>query len=148
HNVRQSDLAIGGDKVTVTFKNVDGINDFTFEPVSIVDGNNIKAGNGLGVLAEAINKSSDKTGIKASLTAQTVFAQPIKAGTTLEGFSINGVTIGSIEVKDKDGNGALRSAINAVKDQTGVEASVDSKGRLVLNNRDGRGIKITDGVDK
>ncbi|MBZ8001015.1 flagellin, partial [Campylobacter canadensis] len=145
---RQSDLAIGGDKVTVTFKNVDGINDFTFEPVSIVDGNNIKAGNGLGVLAEAINKSSDKTGIKASLTAQTVFAQPIKAGTTLEGFSINGVTIGSIEVKDKDGNGALRSAINAVKDQTGVEASVDSKGRLVLNNRDGRGIKITDGVDK
>ncbi|MBZ8008485.1 hypothetical protein AVBRAN9334_10020, partial [Campylobacter sp. RM9334] len=61
---------------------------------------------------------------------------------------INGVTIGSIEVKDKDGNGALRAAINSVKDQTGVEASVDEKGRLVLANRDGRGIKITDGVDK
>ncbi|WP_250325876.1 flagellin hook IN motif-containing protein, partial [Campylobacter sp. 2018MI01] len=37
---------------------------------------------------------------------------------------------------------------NSVKDQTGVEASVDEKGRLVLANRDGRGIKITDGVDK
>ncbi|ULO04314.1 flagellin [Campylobacter sp. RM12651] len=147
HNVRQSDLALG-DKINLTFKNVDGINDVTFEPVQIAQGNNIKAGQGLGALVEAINKSTDKTGIKASVTVQSVFEQPIKAGTTLQGFSINGVTIGSIEVKDKDGNGALRAAINSVKDQTGVEASVDEKGRLVLANRDGRGIKITDGVDK
>ncbi|MBZ7977149.1 flagellin hook IN motif-containing protein, partial [Campylobacter sp. RM12637] len=144
---RQSDLALG-DKINLTFKNVDGINDVTFEPVQIAQGNNIKAGQGLGALVEAINKSTDKTGIKASVTVQSVFEQPIKAGTTLQGFSINGVTIGSIEVKDKDGNGALRAAINSVKDQTGVEASVDEKGRLVLANRDGRGIKITDGVDK
>ncbi|MBZ7984695.1 flagellin, partial [Campylobacter sp. RM12647] len=137
-----------GDKINLTFKNVDGINDVTFEPVQIAQGNNIKAGQGLGALVEAINKSTDKTGIKASVTVQSVFEQPIKAGTTLQGFSINGVTIGSIEVKDKDGNGALRAAINSVKDQTGVEASVDEKGRLVLANRDGRGIKITDGVDK
>ncbi|MBT0885632.1 hypothetical protein KJR01_09585, partial [Campylobacter sp. 2018MI10] len=34
----------------------------------------------------------------------------------------------------------------AVKDQTGVEASVDTKGRLVLSNRDGRGIKVEDNV--
>ncbi|ULO02423.1 flagellin [Campylobacter sp. RM5004] len=147
HNVRQSDLALG-DKINLTFKNVDGINDFTFEPVQITNGNKVGAGQGLGSLVEAINKATDKTGVKASVTVESVFEQPIKAGTTFEGFSINGVTIGSIEVKDKDGNGALRAAINSVKDQTGVEASVDSKGRLVLNNRDGRGIKITDGVDK
>ncbi|WP_336611387.1 flagellin, partial [Campylobacter sp. Cr9] len=68
----------------------------------------------------------------------------IKAGTTTSGFSINGVQIGTVDVKDKDANGALRAAINAVKDQTGVEASVDAKGRLVLANRDGRGIKVED----
>ncbi|MBZ7977027.1 hypothetical protein AVBRAN12637_08970 [Campylobacter sp. RM12637] len=149
-------------KISVTFKNVDGINDITIEPVQIanvkgalqggnpVAGNEprveVKAGMGLGALAEAINKASDKTGIRASVTAESVFEQPIKSGVTSKGFSINGVTIGSVEVKDKDGNGALRAAINSVKDQTGVEASVDSKGRLVLNNRDGRGIQISDGL--
>ncbi|RQD65341.1 flagellin, partial [Campylobacter hepaticus] len=34
------------------------------------------------------------------------------------------------------------SAINSVKDTTGVEASRDENGRLVLTSRDGRGIKI------
>ncbi|WP_336612122.1 flagellin, partial [Campylobacter sp. Cr9] len=70
----------------------------------------------------------------------------IKAGETTSNFSINGVKIGTVNVQEKDGNGALRAAINAVKDQTGVEASVDAKGRLVLANRDGRGIKIEDNV--
>ncbi|WP_275583465.1 flagellin [Campylobacter sp. RM5004] len=152
HNVRAADLAnLDDGNVTITFKNVDGINDITLEPVKMADkdANNrpvIKAGQGLGALAEAINKASDKTGVKASVTTETVFAQTIKAGSTTEDFTINGVKIGKIEVKDKDGNGALRAAINSVKDQTGVEASVDSKGRLVLNNRDGRGINITDGT--
>ncbi|RTJ39406.1 flagellin, partial [Campylobacter jejuni] len=40
-------------------------------------------------------------------------------------------------------NGALVSAINAVKDTTGVQASKDENGRLVLTSADGRGIKIT-----
>ncbi|RTJ07702.1 flagellin hook IN motif-containing protein, partial [Campylobacter jejuni] len=39
-------------------------------------------------------------------------------------------------------NGALVSAINAVKDTTGVQASKDENGRLVLTSADGRGIKI------
>ncbi|MBZ7986427.1 hypothetical protein AVANS14531_08755 [Campylobacter sp. Cr9] len=143
-------------KISLTFKNVDGINDVTLEPVQIAANINtdaatgkttfdIKAGMGLGALAEAVNKVTDKTGIKASVTAQSVFAQPIKEGSTTEDFTINGVKIGKIEVKEKDGNGALRAAINSVKDQTGVEASVDSNGRLVLANRDGRGIKVEDG---
>ncbi|WP_442862276.1 flagellin [Campylobacter sp. RM12647] len=123
------------------------MNDVTLEPVKLTnEKGDISATTGLGALAEAINKASDKTGIKASVTAISTFEQPIKAGETTSNFSINGVKIGTVNVQEKDGNGALRAAINAVKDQTGVEASVDAKGRLVLANRDGRGIKIEDNV--
>ncbi|MBX1933969.1 flagellin, partial [Campylobacter lari] len=66
----------------------------------------------------------------------------IKAGKTDKDFAINGVKIGEVEYKDGDENGALISAINSVKDTTGVEASKDANGRLVLTSRDGRGIKI------
>ncbi|EGK8212411.1 TPA: flagellin, partial [Campylobacter coli] len=38
--------------------------------------------------------------------------------------------------------GALVSAINSVKDTTGVEASIDENGKLLLTSREGRGIKI------
>ncbi|MDV5975797.1 flagellin, partial [Campylobacter jejuni] len=43
---------------------------------------------------------------------------------------------------DGDGNGALVAAINSVKDTTGVEASIDANGQLLLTSREGRGIKI------
>ncbi|WP_289305765.1 flagellin, partial [Campylobacter jejuni] len=43
---------------------------------------------------------------------------------------------------DGDGNGALVAAINSVKDTTGVEASIDANGQLLLSSREGRGIKI------
>ncbi|EOI5533172.1 flagellin, partial [Campylobacter jejuni] len=59
-----------------------------------------------------------------------------------EDFTINGVKIGQIEYKDGDSNGALVAAINSVKDTTGVEASIDSNGKLLLTSREGRGIKI------
>ncbi|HED5352447.1 TPA: hypothetical protein R5A90_001760, partial [Campylobacter jejuni] len=67
----------------------------------------------------------------------------IKAGSTSENFTINGVIIGKVDYKDGDENGALVSAINAVKDTTGVQASKDENGKLVLTSADGRGIKIT-----
>ncbi|WP_257407399.1 flagellin, partial [Campylobacter jejuni] len=41
-----------------------------------------------------------------------------------------------------DANGALVAAINSVKDTTGVEASIDANGQLLLTSREGRGIKI------
>ncbi|EOH2097930.1 flagellin, partial [Campylobacter coli] len=37
---------------------------------------------------------------------------------------------------------ALVAAINSVKDTTGVEASIDANGQLLLTSREGRGIKI------
>ncbi|MBF7044027.1 flagellin hook IN motif-containing protein, partial [Campylobacter volucris] len=122
----------------LTIKNYNGIDDFKFQPVVI----STSVGTGLGALAEEINKSSDITGVRASFLVQTTGAGPIKAGTTDANFAINGVKIGAVEYQDGDKNGALVSAINSVKDTTGVEAAKDENGRLVLTSRDGRGIKI------
>ncbi|HFW6701461.1 TPA: flagellin hook IN motif-containing protein, partial [Campylobacter jejuni] len=66
----------------------------------------------------------------------------VRAGTTSDDFTINGVKIGKVEYKDGDANGALVAAINSVKDTTGVEASIDANGQLLLSSREGRGIKI------
>jgi flagellin len=123
---------------TLTFKSVDGTNDITLESVVI----STSAGTGLGALTEVINKSSDKTGVRASYSVQTTGSAAVAAG-TISGLSINGVTIGNVEVKDNDKDGALIAAINAVKDTTGVEASIDSRGNLNLTSIDGRGIQIS-----
>ncbi|MCW0248687.1 flagellin hook IN motif-containing protein, partial [Campylobacter lari] len=123
----------------LTIKNYNGVDDFKFQPVVISS----SVGTGMGALAEEINRVADVTGVRASFLVETTGAGPIKAGVTSDDFAINGVKIGRIEYQDSDQNGALVAAINSVKDSTGVEASRDANGRLVLNSRDGRGIEIT-----
>ncbi|ECZ1610780.1 flagellin, partial [Campylobacter coli] len=91
---------------------------------------------------EEINKSSDQTGVRATFTVETRGMAAVRAGTTSDDFAINGVKIGQVEYKDGDSNGALVAAINSVKDTTGVEASIDANGQLLLSSREGRGIKI------
>ena len=124
--------------VSLTFKSVDGTKDIKIESVSI----STSAGTGLGVLAEAINKNSDLTGVRASWKVEGDGAKAITSG-DVKGLHINGVNIGDITVQKNDKDGALVNAINAVKDKTGVEASVDNEGRLVLNSTDGRAIDVT-----
>ncbi|HIF9887801.1 TPA: flagellin A [Campylobacter lari] len=123
----------------LTIKNYNGVDDFKFQPVVISS----SVGTGMGALAEEINRVADVTGVRASFLVETTGAGPIKAGVTSDDFAINGVKIGRIEYQDSDQNGALVAAINSVKDSTGIEASRDANGRLVLNSRDGRGIEIT-----
>uniref|UniRef100_UPI0022418C85 flagellin A n=1 Tax=Campylobacter jejuni TaxID=197 RepID=UPI0022418C85 len=125
-------------EVQFTLKNYNGIDDFKFQKVVI----STSVGTGLGALAEEINKYADKTGVRATFTVETRGMAAVKAGSTGEDFTINGVKIGKIEYKDGDSNGALVSAINSVKDTTGVEASIDENGKLLLTSREGRGIKI------
>ncbi|EPA5572610.1 flagellin A [Campylobacter coli] len=125
--------------VGLTIKNYNGIEDFKFDNVVI----STSVGTGLGALAEEINKSADKTGVRATYDVKTTGVYAIKEGTTSQDFAINGVTIGKVDYSDGDGNGSLISAINAVKDTTGVQASKDENGKLVLTSADGRGIKIT-----
>ncbi|KAJ9760493.1 flagellin A [Campylobacter jejuni] len=125
-------------EVQFTLKNYNGIDDFKFQKVVI----STSVGTGLGALAEEINKSADKTGVRATFTVETRGMAAVRAGTTSNDFAINGVTIGQVAYEDGDGNGSLVSAINSVKDTTGVEASIDANGQLLLTSREGRGIKI------
>ncbi|EPR4277938.1 flagellin [Campylobacter jejuni] len=125
-------------EVQFTLKNYNGIDDFKFQKVVI----STSVGTGLGALADEINKNADKTGVRATFTVETRGMAAVRAGTTSDDFTINGVKIGKVEYKDGDANGALVAAINSVKDTTGVEASIDSNGQLLLTSREGRGIKI------
>jgi flagellin len=125
--------------VALTFKNVDGLHDVKLESVKI----STSAGTGLGALAETINKSSDKTGVKASFKVQSTGDDVVRSG-SIKGLAINGVQIGNIEdIKANDKDGKLVSAINALTDKHGVTASIDERGRLNLNSADGRGIRVS-----
>ena len=128
-------------EVQFTLKNYNGIDDFKFQKVVI----STSVGTGLGALADEINKNADKTGVRATFTVETRGVSAVKEGSTDDDFAINGVKIGKVEFKDGDSNGALVSAINSVKDTTGVQASIDANGQLLLTSREGRGIKI-DGI--
>jgi flagellin len=100
------------------------------------------AGTGLGVLAETINKNSDKTGVRASWQVLTTGSAAINSG-TISGLAINGVEFGTISVAANDKDGKLVAAINEKTDETGVEAFVDNRGNLNLRSVDGRGIQIS-----
>ncbi|BDL92331.1 flagellin A [Campylobacter jejuni] len=125
-------------EVQFTLKNYNGIDDFQFQKVVI----STSVGTGLGALADEINKNADKTGVRATFTVETRGIATVRAGATSDTFAINGVKIGKVDYKDGDANGALVAAINSVKDTTGVEASIDANGQLLLTSREGRGIKI------
>ncbi|EBF6177052.1 flagellin A [Campylobacter jejuni] len=133
-----------GGEVQFTLKNYNGIDDFKFQKVVI----STSVGTGLGALADEINKNADKTGVRATFTVETRGMAAVKAGATSDDFKINGVTIGKVDYKDGDGNGALVAAINSVKDTTGVEASIDENGKLLLTSREGRGIKIEGNIGR
>ena len=124
--------------VTMKFFSVDGTHDITLESVKV----STSAGTGIGVLAETINKNSDKTGVKASWQVLETGSGAI-AGGDVKGLEINGIKIGDIlDIKANDSDGKLVAAINAVKDQTGVEAYIDERGNLNLRSLDGRGISV------
>ncbi len=128
--------------VALKFLNVDGKHNIQLESVKV----STSAGTGLGVLAEVINKNSDKTGVRASWQVQSTGSVTVQdAGTkVVQSLNINGVDIGDIAgLKANDSDGKLVAAINSVKDQTGVEAFIDNRGNLNLRSIDGRGIKVS-----
>lgn len=125
--------------VAMNFIATNGGQDVSIESVVI----STSAGTGLGALAEAINKNSDNLGgVRADYTVIANGAEAIASG-NITNLTINGVNIGNItgiQANDKDNR--LVQAINAYKDTTGVEASTDKDGRLVLTSTDGRAIQI------
>lgn len=125
--------------VALNFIATNGGKDVSIESVVI----STSAGTGLGAVAEAINKNSDNLGgVRADYTVIAGGASAITGG-DITSLTINGVSIGNItgiQANDKDNR--LVQAINAYKDTTGVEASTDKDGRLVLTSTDGRAIQI------
>ena len=127
----------------LTLKQYDGIQDFKYAAVNI----SYSVNTGVGALAEEINRNSGITGVRASYNVTTTGVFAVKASSTSDDFSINGILIGRVDYQDNDQNGALVNAINAVKDTTGVEASIDANGRLSLTSADGRAVYI-DGTQR
>ena len=105
------------------------------------------AGTGLGVLAEAINRYSDELGgVRATATVQSKSDAAVAGGDVIS-LAINGVRIGDIlDVKANDKDNRLVQAINAYKDTTGVQASIDRDGALRLTSTDGRAINVTGSI--
>jgi flagellin len=125
--------------VALRFMDVDGLHDVKLESVVISS----SAGTGVGVLAETINKNSDKLGLKASWSVQTTGHDQVRSG-SIAGLTINGIVVGNIEdIKANDKDGKLVAAINALTDKHGVVATTDERGRLNLTSTDGRGIRIS-----
>ncbi|NPA81927.1 MAG: flagellin B [Epsilonproteobacteria bacterium] len=133
-----SEGANGLETITLNFKAVDGKNDLTIESVKV----STSAGTGLGVLAEVINKNSNRTGVRATFEVHGTGSKPVQSGTIL-GLTINDVVIGNIyDVQKNDADGRLINAINSRKADTGVEAFIDPEGKLNLRSIDGRAISI------
>ena len=123
--------------VGIELSGIDGFpNGYKFQSVT---GEELRI-SGFRAVADRINGVSDTTGVKAKVTNSITFSGIIADG-TVKGLEINGATIGDIELKAGDGNAVLANAINAVKAQTGVEASV-TDGKLTLTSPDGRTINI------
>ncbi|MDY4155055.1 flagellin B [Campylobacter sp.] len=126
--------------ISVALQGIDGFpNGYRFQTVSGVE---LKQ-DGLKAIADRINGVSDTTGVRAKVTNAITFSTTVNTG-TLVGLEINGAKIGDIEVIAGDTNAVLANSINAVKAQTGVEASV-TDGKLTLTARDGRAINIKTG---
>nr|WP_321432793.1 flagellin B [uncultured Campylobacter sp.] len=128
---------ISAQTAIIELSGIDGFpNGYKFQDVS---GLELKQ-NGFKAIADRLNGVSDITGVRAKVTNSITFSGVIATG-TLKGLEINGAKIGDIELVAGDQNAVLVNSINAVKAQTGVEASV-TDGKLTLTARDGRTMNI------
>lgn len=95
-------------------------------------------------VAAAINDATEQTGVVATVNATEVASGEIQGGELTEddALVINGVAITGFTVSEGDAGDALRGAINAVSDETGVVASRNEDGGLTLTAADGRNIEI------
>jgi len=94
--------------------------------------------------AAAINSLTETTGVRA-IVGNTETTGITVSGGTLDGpnyITLNGEKISGFAVQQNDASGELVDAINAVADETGVTASLDSDSQLVLTAADGRNIEV------
>ncbi|MFA5902760.1 MAG: flagellin [Desulfobacula sp.] len=107
---------------------------------------NNSASNGMGALADEVNRYASLTGINATAVINTTSSIAIAAGTTGSGFAVNGINIGAITTEANDSDGALVSSINAKTAEHGVTAAINNDGTLTLTSSDGRAIAVTGSI--
>ncbi len=107
---------------------------------------NNKAENGMGALADEVNRYAAITGINATAVVESTTDYAIAAGTTGSGFAINGINIGAITTQANDADGALAKAINGKTAEHGVSAAVNEDGTMTLTSTDGRAIEVSGSV--
>lgn len=93
-------------------------------------------------LADSINATTADTGVEA--TAVTKAKISGLAAATNVSFSINGTTIGNVNISDTGDLRGMRDAINTQSGQTGVTATMgDNNGEIILTDKEGNDIGIT-----
>lgn len=128
----------------LTLKSAVSGKEITLESVNLQMNNS--AENGMGKLADNINKYSAETGITAKAVVNSTTKTAIQAGVTGADFAINGVNIGSINVSANDSKATLLTAINNKSTETGVSATKSADGKITLTAKDGRAISVTGDV--
>ena len=124
-------------ELALSLSGIDGYpNGYNFQNIA---GTELKE-HGLKAVADRLNAVSDLTGVSAKVMNTLTFSSTVQAG-KITGLTINDINIGIVETKSGDSNSVLVNAINKVKEQTGVEASVKD-GKLTLNAKDGRVIRF------
>jgi flagellin len=97
-------------------------------------------------MATAINAVAGQTGVQATANATVVTGTAGLTAVNVDGVTnqiwVDGVNIGPVNILANDSDGALQKAINQTTNQTGVAATVDMNGKLVLTAKDGRNITV------
>jgi len=95
--------------------------------------------------AAAINDLTSTTGVRAIVGESTLNGTLGISGDVLDTsdyLTLNGEKISGFTVTANDADGSLVDAINAVTDNTGVTAALNSNGDLTLTAADGRNIEL------
>lgn len=95
--------------------------------------------------AKAINAVSKYTGVRAIVDENVIEAVEAIRELQLDEddwLQINGFKISGFKIEASDASGELRKQINVGISQTGVKASVNQEGALILSAKDGRNITI------
>ena len=95
--------------------------------------------------AVAINAVKSNSTVQAKAIEHTVTGNTSVSAAVLTSGDvfINGIDIGTVKITDNDGTGALVTAINSKVGESGVTATIDGSGKLVLTAVDGRNIAVT-----
>ena len=146
-HISQADLSLASDnggEVQLTITSSITGEKLTLSTIDIQYNNNSE--NGMGALADELNRYTSVTGISADAIVESTTNTAIQAGTTGSDFKINGVSIGAIPVENNDGSGSLVNAINGKTSETGVEAFMTTDGKLTLKSSDGRAIEVSGSI--